>query len=136
LFLLYLQNVLFEFFRDQSSLILTGVIITFVSGFIYTTTATGFKSGGKYRTKQGAIFIYVSATIFLGILTPFINELSKIIIAVFPVLSIIGAIIFGANFVINQSVPTWSHTSPKTLLIYLFSILLIILGFVLNSYFI
>jgi len=125
---------LFSFLQDQSSLILTGIIITFVSGFIYTTTSTGFKSGGKYRTKQGAIVIYVSATIFLGLITPLINELSKIIIDVFPVLSIIGAIIFGANFIINQSVPTWRHTSPKTLLIYLFSILLIIFGFLLNSY--
>ncbi|MDH7517598.1 MAG: hypothetical protein QHH19_04570 [Candidatus Thermoplasmatota archaeon] len=125
---------LFSLLRDQSSLILTGIIITFVSGFIYTTTSTGFKSGGKYRTKQGAIFIYVSATIFLGLITPLINELSKIIIDVFPVISIIGAIIFGANFIINQSVPTWSHTSPKTLLIYFFSIFLILFGFLLNSY--
>jgi hypothetical protein len=125
---------LFSLLQDQSSLILTGIIITFISGFIYTTTSTGFKSGGKYRTKQGAIVIYVSSTIFLGFLTPFINELSKIIIDVFSILSIIGAIIFGANFIINQSVPTWRHTSPKTLLIYFFSIFLIILGFVLNLY--
>jgi len=128
--------VLFEFFRDQSSLILTGIIITFVSGFIYTTTTTGFKSGGRYRTKQGAIAIYVSATIFLGLLTPLINDLSKIIIEVMPVLSIIGAIIFGTNFLLNQKIPTWRHTSPKTLLIYSFGIFLVIFGFVLNSYFV
>ena len=121
-----------RFITDQSTLILTGIIITFISSLIYTTSITGFKSGGRYRTKQGAVFIFISTTIFLGLITPLINELSKIIIDFVPLLSIMGVIIIGSNFVIHQSVPTWKHTSLKALLIYFSGILLFLIGFLLK----
>jgi len=121
---------MFEILKEQSALILTGIIITLVSGLLYKTTATGFMSGGKYRTKQGAVLIYLSAAVFLGFITPFINELSKIIIKIVPMLSISGMLIIGANFVINQSVPTWKHTTPKTLLIYFSGVTLIAIGYI------
>ena len=117
---------------EQSSLILTGIFIAFISSIIYRITPTGFVSAGKYRTKEGAILIYLVASVILGLFTPLIYELCKLIILHIPVISIIGLLIFLANFVINQSVPTWKHTSPKTLLIYLISIALIILGFVID----
>lgn len=118
-----------DIIKDQSALILTGIIITLVSGLLYKTTSTGFKSGGRYRTKQGAILIYLSAIVFLGLITPFINELSKIIIEIVPIISIFGALIVSANFIINRSIPTWSHTTPKTLLIYFSGAVLIALGY-------
>jgi len=117
---------------EQSSLILTGIFIAFISSIVYRITPTGFVSAGKYRTKEGAILIYLVASVILGLFTPLIYELCKLIILHIPVISIIGLLIFLANFVINQSVPTWKHTSPKTLLIYLISIALIILGFVID----
>ena len=118
-----------DFLIDQSKLILTGILVSFISSLIYRVTPTGFVSGGKYRTKQGAIAIYIFAIVVLGFFTPIIYELSGLIIITIPIISIIGFIIVCANFIINQSVPTWSHTTPKTLLIYLIGIILIISGF-------
>ncbi|OGS40007.1 MAG: hypothetical protein A3K77_06085 [Euryarchaeota archaeon RBG_13_31_8] len=120
-----------DFLIDQSSLILTGVLVAFISHLIYKITPTGFVSAGRYRTKEGAIAIYIFAILVLGLLTPFIYELSGLIIKEVPIISIIGFIIVCSNFIINQSVPTWKHTTPKTLLIYLTGVMLIILGFLL-----
>ena len=120
---------MFEFFVEQSRLMLTGIVITFLSSLIYTVTPTGFKSAGKYRTKEGAIIIYLSAAMILGLLTPLFYELSKIIIDTVPVFSLVGFFIVCVNFIINQSVPTWRHTTPKTLVIYAFGILFICIGF-------
>ena len=119
-------------FVEQSTLILTGIFIAFTSSIIYRITPTGFVSAGKYRTKEGAIVIYLIASVLLGLCAPLIYQLSNLIIMTLSILSIIGLIIFLANFVINQSVPTWKHTTPKTLIIYLLSIAIILLGFIVN----
>ena len=117
-----------NFLTNQSNLILTGILVAFISHLIYKIKPTGFISGGRYRTKEGAIAIYIFAIVVLGLFTPFINDLSGLIISTIPIISIIGFIIVCANFIINQSVPTWRHTTPKTLLIYLVGIVLIIVG--------
>ena len=117
-----------NFLTNQSNLILTGILIAFISHLIYKIKPTGFVSGGRYRTKEGAIAIYIIAIVILGFFTPFINQLSGVIIETIPIISIIGFIIVCSNFIINQSVPTWKHTTPKTLLIYFVGIILIILG--------
>lgn len=114
---------------EQSALILTGIIITFVSSLIYRIAPTGFVSAGKFRTKEGAIIIYLISAVILGLLTPLIYMFSDFIITNIPFLSIFGLLLFLANFIVNQSVPTWKHTAPKTLAIYLISVLLIIIGF-------
>ena len=119
-----------EIFAENSVLILTGVFIAFISSIIYRVAPTGFISGGKYRTKEGAILIYLFSAVILGFCTPLIYVFSDLIIINLSVLSIFGLLIFLANFIINQSVPSWKHTSPKTLLIYFFSILLIVIGFI------
>ena len=119
-----------EIFAENSVLILTGIFIAFISSIIYRIAPTGFVSGGKYRTKEGAIAIYLFSAIILGFCTPLIFVLSDWIIINLSVLSIFGLLIFLANFIINQSVPSWKHTSPKTLLIYFFSIILIVIGFI------
>jgi hypothetical protein len=117
---------------DQSKLILTGIFIAFISKIIYRITPTGFVSGGRYRTKEGAIAIYLFSTIILGFCTPLIYKLSSLIITNVPVISIFGLLIFLANFIVNQSVPSWKHTTLKTILIYLLSIFLFFLGFIIN----
>ena len=119
-----------EIFAENSVLILTGIFIAFISSIIYRVAPTGFISGGKYRTKEGAILIYLFSAVILGFCTPLIYVFSDLIIINLSVLSIFGLLIFLANFIINQSVPSWKHTSPKTLLIYFFSILLIVIGFI------
>ena len=125
-----------EIFSKHSGLILTGIFIAFISSIIYRITPTGFISGGKYRTKEGAIAIYLFSAVILGFFAPLIYVLSDLIIINLSVFSILGLLIFLANFIINQSVPSWKHTSPKTLLIYFFSIILITIGFILKLNFI
>ena len=125
-----------EIFAENSVLILTGIFIAFISSIIYRVAPTGFISGGKYRTKEGAILIYLFSAVILGFCTPLIYVFSDLIIINLSVLSIFGLLIFLANFIINQSVPSWKHTSPKTLLIYFFSIILIVIGFIVKLNFI
>ena len=125
-----------EAFGEQSILILTGIFIAFTSSIIYRIAPTGFVSGGKYRTKEGAIAIYLLSAIILGLCTPLIYKLSDLITNNLSLLSIIGLLIFLANFIINQSVPSWKHTSPKTLLIYFLGMILITLGFIVKLNFI
>lgn len=121
---------------EYSMLILTGIFIAFISSLIYRITPTGFVSVGKYRTKEGAIVIYLFSSVILGFCTPIIYWLSILIIEDVSVISIIGLLLFLANFIINQSVPSWKHTSSKTLFIYFFSIFLIVFGFIINLKFI
>ena len=123
---------IFDTLFEQGTLILTGIFITFISSIIYRITPTGFVSAGKYRTKEGAIAIYLFSAVILGFFTPVIYQLSNFIITVVPIISIFGLLIFLANFINNQSVPSWKHTTPKTLLIYTFSIVIVILGFVIK----
>jgi hypothetical protein len=118
-----------DYLIQQSELILTGILVSFISSLIYKITPTGFVSAGKYRTKEGAIVIFILSIVILGLFTPLIYGLSRLILLTIPIISIIGFIIVCSNFIINQSVPTWKHTTPKTLLIYLIGILLIIMGF-------
>lgn len=125
-----------EIFAENGGLILTGIFVAFVSSIIYRIAPTGFVSGGKYRTKGGAIAIYLFSAVILGIFTPLIYVFSDLIIINLSILSIFGLLIFLANFIVNQSVPSWKHTSPKTLLIYFLSIILVVIGFIVKLEFI
>lgn len=119
---------------EESALVLTGIFVTFMSSFLYTINAQGFVHRGKYRKKEDAILIFLSSTIVLGLVTPIIHEGSKLTIQYVPIPSIFGAVIFVTNFVLHYSIPSWKHTSTKSLLIYLLSIFLIIIGFLISYY--
>jgi len=125
-----MADLLFE----ESALVLTGIFVTFISSFLYTINAEGFVSRGKYRKKEEAIFIFLGATILLGLVTPLIHEISKLTITLVPVTSIVGIVIIGTNFVLHYHIPTWKQTSTKSLLIYLLGIFLIVLGFLISIY--
>ena len=118
-----------ELFFEKSAMILTGILVTLISGFLYSMNARGFIAKGRYRKKEEAVIIYLVAALILGVLTPFIHELSTIIIAIVPALSIIGILIIGANFIIHHNIPRWNQTSMKSLLIYLLGVMLLIAGF-------
>ena len=109
-------------------MILTGIIVTFLASFLYSMNAKGFIAKGRYRKKEEAVIIYLAATLVLGVLTPFINELSTMILGIIPALSIVGILIIGANFIIHYNIPRWNQTSMKSLLIYLLGVLLFIVG--------
>jgi len=126
---------IYSSFIEQSALILTGIFIAFISSLIYRTAPTGFISGKKYRTKEGAIMIYLFSAIVLGLFTPLIYQLSFFIIQNLSIISIVGLLIFLANFVINQSVPSWRHTTPKSIIIYFLSTVIIFCGLYINFFF-
>ncbi len=125
-----MADLLFE----ESSLVLTGIFITFISSFLYTINAQGFVARGKYRKKEEAILIFLGATVFLGLLTPLIHEVSKLTILMVPIPSIFGIVLLGTNYVLHYSIPSWKQTSTKSLLIYLLGIFLVVLGFLVNMY--
>lgn len=125
-----MADLLFE----ESSLVLTGIFVTFISSFLYTINAQGFMTRGKYRKKEEAILIFLGATVFLGLVTPIIHEVSKFTIRQVPVPSIAGIVIIGTNFVLHYSIPSWKQTSTKSLLIYLLGAFLLFLGFLLSIY--
>jgi hypothetical protein len=118
-----------DYIIEQSSLILTGIILSLISGFIYTMTSTGFISGGKFRTKPQAIIIFLGVAFILGTVTPIIDEFSEGIINVIPLLSIFGVLIISANLIVNMNIKRWRHTTPITLLIYAVGIILSIIGY-------
>lgn len=121
-------DVLFE----ESSLVLTGIFVTFISNLLYTINTQGFVARGKYRKKEEAIFIFLGATVVLGLVTPLIHEISKLTILIVPVPSIFGIVIIGTNFVLHSSIPSWKQTSTKSLLIYLLGVFLIVLGWLIG----
>jgi hypothetical protein len=126
--------VMADLLFEESALVLTGIFITFISSTLYTINAHGFIARGKYRKKEEAIFIFLGATVFLGLLTPVINEVSKVMISFVPVLSIVGIVVIGTNFVLHYSIQSWKHTSTKSMLIYLLGIFLVVLGFLITYY--
>jgi hypothetical protein len=122
-----------DFLTEEGTLILTGMIITFLTGFLYTMTAHGFKSGGKYRKKHEAVAIYLGAMGILGLFTPLINEVSKVIIRLVPIVSIFGVFIICANFILHHNIRKWRHTSVQSLLIYFSGAFLVVFGYLLTS---
>ncbi len=125
-----MADLLFE----ESSLVLTGIFVTFISNFLYTINAQGFISRGRYRKKEEAIFIFLGATVFLGLVTPLIHEVSKLTILMVPIPSIFGIVLIGTNFVLHCSIPSWKQTSTKSVLIYLLGVFLVVLGFLIGIY--
>jgi hypothetical protein len=119
---------------EESSLVLTGIFVTFISNCLYTINAQGFIARGKYRKKEEAILIFLGATVFLGLVTPVIHEVSKLTILFVPIPSIFGIVLIGSNFVLHFSIPSWKQTSTKSLLIYLLGVFLIVLGALINNY--
>jgi hypothetical protein len=122
-----------DFLTETGALVLTGMIITFITGCIYTTTAHGFKAGGKYRKKHEAVAIYLGSMAVLGLLTPVISWLSVYIIQIIPIISIFGVFVIGASFILHSSIKKWKHTSVQSLLIYFFGAFLVIFGFFVAS---
>jgi cytochrome bd-type quinol oxidase subunit 2 len=126
--------VMADLLFEESALVLTGIFVTFISSFLYTINAQGFMARGKYRKKEEAILIFLGATVFLGLVTPLIHEVSKFTIRQVPVTSIAGIVVIGTNFVLHYSIPSWKQTSTKSLLIYLLGAFLLFLGFLINIY--
>lgn len=126
--------VMADLFFEESALVLTGIFVTFISSTLYTINAHGFIAHGKYRKKEEAILIFLGATVFLGLLTPLIHEVSKLVISFVPVLSIVGIVVIGTNFVLHYSIQSWKQTSTKSLLIYLSGAFLLVSGFLISIY--
>jgi hypothetical protein len=117
-----------QIFQEPSNLVLTGVIITVASSLVYKITPTGFKFWGKYRTKEQAVLIYLVIVVILGLSTPLISEIIRFSAPYIPLISVVGVLIIASNFIIHESVHSWSHTTIQSLLIYLSGVALTIFG--------
>lgn len=118
---------------DYSAEFITGVIISIISGFIYTTTSTGFRSGGKFRTKEAALAIYLATAFICGILTPPIYMFSTMLVDNFNLISLIGFLVVVANFALHYEIKRWKQSSAKSLIFYLVGFALIGIGIYLKS---
>ncbi|MBP1662535.1 MAG: hypothetical protein H6P94_784 [Thermoplasmatales archaeon] len=47
-----------ELFFEKSAMILTGILVTLISGFLYSMNARGFIAKGRYRKKEEAVIIW------------------------------------------------------------------------------
>ncbi len=107
---------------------LTGATIAILSSFIYSTLTNAFLSGGRFRSKEEAIIIYLTTSFIFAFLTPIIKSIWFQVVQVLTLLKIAGLLIIIGNAVINQSVKRWKHTTLKTIMIYLLGILLFLFG--------
>ncbi len=107
---------------------LSGATIAILASFVYSTLTNAYLSGGRFRSKEEALFIYLTTASILAFLTPIIESIWFQIIQVLALLKILGLLIVIGNSVIHQSVKRWKHTSPKSLAIYLIRILLFFIG--------
>jgi len=121
---------------DNIVLILTGFIISSISGLIFSTTKTGFKAWGRYQKKEIAISIFIIINLVIGVTTPVIESFLRVIfMRIFNALNIgflgvIGSITFISLFILNYKIEKWKHTTRKSILIYLTSV-----GLILTDYF-
>ena len=85
----------------------------------------GFQTGGRYQSKEDALWIYLGTIFGLGILNPFIYQFWSSFGASVDPTTPIGLILAGGIFMVNRLVTHWNQTDPKSLTIYFVSAVLI-----------
>ncbi len=113
---------------DYSAEFITGVIISIISGSIYTTTSTGFMSRGKFRTKEAALVIYLATAFICGVLTPPIYMFSTMLVDNLNLISLMGFLLVVANFALHYEIKGWKQSSLKSLILYFIGFALIGVG--------
>jgi hypothetical protein len=112
---------------EPFTLVLTGVTTAFLTTLIYTTTDHGFQTGGTYRSKEDALWIYLGTIFVLGVVNPIIYSFWSGLVTTVDLTIPLGLILGGGMFMVNKSVTHWKHTDKKSLAIYLVSFALIII---------
>ena len=112
---------------DPFTLVLTGLTTAFLATLVYSTTDHGFQTGGRYQSKEDALWIYLGTILVLGILNPFIYQFWGSFAASADPTTPIGLILAGGIFMVNRLVTHWNQTDHKSLTIYALSIFLIVI---------
>lgn len=111
---------------EAFALILTGITTAFLTTLVYTTTDHGFQTGGRYRSKEDALVIYLGTILGIGIVNPFVYEFwASFAATVDPTLPL-GIALAGGMFMVNEIVTHWKHTDGKSITIYLLGALLVL----------
>lgn len=110
---------------DPFTLVLTGLTTAFLATLVYSTTDHGFQKGGRYQSKEDALWIYLGTILVLGILNPLIYQFWSSFGASVDPSTPIGLILAGGMFMVNRLVTHWNQTDRKSLTIYLISAVLI-----------
>lgn len=111
---------------DAFALVLTGITTAFLAAFVYKTTDHGFQMGGRYRSKQDALWIYLGTILGLGLINPIVYGFWSSFSSSVSFTLLLGLAIAGGMFMVNETVTHWKHTDQKSLTIYLISIALIL----------
>lgn len=107
--------------------VLTGITTAFLATLVYTTTDHGFQTGGQYRSKEDALWIYLGSILGLGVVNPIIYGFWSSFTTSVNLTIPLGLILGGGMFMVNETVTHWKHTDAKSLTVYLISISLIII---------
>lgn len=107
------------------ALVLTGVTTAFLAALVYTTTDHGFQTGGRYRSKEDALWIYFGTILVLDILNPVIYQFWSSFLASVDPTTPLGLMLAGGMFMVNRLVTHWNQTDEKSLVIYTVSGILI-----------
>lgn len=65
------------FIANNLALILTGITISIIGGYIFYAGNNGILSGGTYTSKEKSLSLLVVRVLLIGILTPFIHSFWK-----------------------------------------------------------
>lgn len=117
-----------EFILDNLKMIATGATTALISFAIYTTTNRTFQSGGKFRSKEEAVFIVLGTLSFTGLLKPRIQVFWANTLSSISGLQLFGATLILGTLIANESVNYWNHFDLKSRLMHFVGITLLIFG--------
>jgi hypothetical protein len=111
--------------QENLDLMLTGATMSLFGGILYTTTSHSFNSGGKFCSKEKALFIFLIAIPISGYLTLFVQDFWHNITSQYSLLNMLGIVIIVGMIAVNSSVKNWNFTDQKSLAIYALGIILL-----------
>jgi hypothetical protein len=109
-------------------MILTGMTMSVIGGFVYQTTDTAFISGGSFRTKEEALLIFSAKILGVSLLTPFIQLLWQRTVNQFGVVSVFGVALVVGITIVNYIINDWNYLDEKSLGIYAIGVALLLIG--------
>jgi hypothetical protein len=111
--------------QENLDIMLTGSTMALFGGLLYTTTSHSFNVGGKFCTKEKALFTFLIAIPISGYLTLFVQEFWHSITSQLSQLNLLGIVIIMGMVAVNNLVKNWKFTDEKSLVIYALGFILL-----------
>lgn len=114
---------------DELPLIFTGITMSMIGGGIfYSVCETGFLVEDEFQSKPKALFIFLVSIITANfILVPVLNTVWMLILGFFSIIAAIGILIVFGMIAVNFIVENWNYDDLKSIGIYSFGFLLVII---------